>query len=211
MSKQWGVAFDAERVRTLAMEQGHTLQTFADKCGWERSQVSTLLKTGRCRATTLDILAKALEIPLTELLPDETAKMKVMLDYGAKLPTRAHDMDAGYDLYATHEQEIPKGKSWLFDTGVHIQIPPGHCGLLVSKSGLHCKQGLQSTGLIDAGYTGSVKVKLTNHGSRSVTIKEYQKISQLVILPIITPELEVVDHLEGSERGDGGFGSSGKF
>ena len=134
-----------------------------------------------------------------------------MLDVGAKMPTRAHDLDAGYDLFSMHEQHIPVGGSYVFDTGVHMQIPPGYCGLLVSKSGLHCREGLQSTGLIDSGYTGSIKVKLTNHGTKIATIKEYQKISQLVIIPIITPELEPVSSLEDSERGDDGFGSSGKF
>ena len=211
MGKQYGIEIDSERIKTLYTEQGHTMQTFADKCGWERSQVSILLKTGRCRATTLDIIAQALGVPMTELLPDETAKLKVMLDYGAKLPTRAHEGDAGYDLYSRESVVIGKGQAYEFDTGVHVQIPRGYCGLLVSKSGLYCKDDLTSTGLIDAGYTGSIRVKLTNHGKKAVAIKEYQKISQMVILPIITPELQVVDELEETERGNGGFGSSGKF
>jgi dUTP pyrophosphatase len=209
MGREMGIEIDSNRIRAEFTKQGYTLRTFTEKCGWEHPMVANTLRVGKCRPTTLNIMAQALGLPCSEFM--KIPSVKVQLDYGAKLPTRAHELVAGYDLYATHDQVIPKGKSWVFDTGVHIQIPPGHCGLLVSKSGLHCKQGIQSTGLIDAGYTGTIKVKLTNHGSRVVTIKEYQKISQLVILPIITPDLEVVDHLEETERGNGGFGSSGKF
>lgn len=138
-------------------------------------------------------------------------KMKVMLDPGAKMPTRAHDLDAGYDIYAPYDAVIFQNSSGTFDTGVHVQIPAGYVGFLKSKSGLNVKNGIQSEGVIDAGYTGSIKVKLYNHGARSVEIKEGQKISQLVLLPIITPELELVDSLEETERGSGGFGSTGKF
>jgi dUTP pyrophosphatase len=73
------------------------------------------------------------------------------------------------------------------------------------------KHSIQSEGVIDCGYTGSIHVKLFNHGTRSVTIEKGQKISQLVLLPIFTPDLELVDSLKETERGDGGFGSTGKF
>lgn len=149
-----------------------------------------------------------------EIVKEQMAKpgrMKIVLDDGAYLPTRAHEADAGYDLYAMEAWTICPGKSKVFDTGVHVQLPSGTCGLLVSKSGLNTKHGLVSTGLIDSGYTGSIRVKLYNHGGNPVTIDVGQKISQLVILPIITPDLEVVDALEDTDRGDGGFGSSGKF
>ena len=82
--------------------------------------------------------------------------------------------------------------------------------MLKSKSGLNCKHGLVSEGVIDAGYTGSIVVKLYNHGASTYTVKAGEKISQLVILPIITPEPEVVDSLADTERGTGGFGSTGK-
>ena len=137
--------------------------------------------------------------------------MKVMLDAGAIMPTRAHELDAGYDLYSREDAIIYQNSSGVFDTGVHMAIPPNHCGVLVGKSGLNIKHNIQSDGLIDAGYTGSIRVKLYNHGGKAVEIKRGQKISQLVILPIITPELEEVDQLEATERGDGGFGSTGKF
>lgn len=138
-------------------------------------------------------------------------KIKVMLDEGAFMPTRAHKEDAGLDLYATKDAVIFRDDSCIFDTGVHVQIPEGYVGFLKSKSGLNVHQGIQSAGVIDCGYTGSICVKLYNHGNSMVHIKKGQKISQLVLLPIITPELELVDSLEETERGNGGFGSSGAF
>ena len=138
-------------------------------------------------------------------------KIKVVLDPGAIMPTRAHETDAGLDLYAMEKHLIPCGESVCFDTGVHVQIPAGYVGMIKSKSGLNVRFGITSEGVIDSGYTGSIMVKLYNHGDRFVEIEKGQKISQLVILPIITPELELVDSLEETERGNGGFGSSGMF
>lgn len=137
--------------------------------------------------------------------------MKVMLDPGAKMPTRAHELDAGLDLYSRDYRCIYPGGSYKFDTGVHVEIPAGYVGMIKSKSGLNCNKGLTSEGVIDAGYTGSIAVKLYNHGRDVVRIEKGQKISQLVILPIITPELELVNGLEDTERGNGGFGSTGAF
>lgn len=138
-------------------------------------------------------------------------KLKVVLDPGATLPTRAHELDAGYDLYSREDATVWQNCGGKFDTGVHIQIPAGYVGFVKSKSGLNARNGLQAEGVIDAGYTGSINVLLRNHGPRAVEIKKGQKIAQLVILPIITPELEVVDRLEETERGEGGFGSTGLF
>lgn len=138
-------------------------------------------------------------------------KLKVVLDEGAKMPTRAHEADAGYDLYSRKDAIIYHGDTCCFDTGVHIEIPKGYVGFLKSKSGLNVRYGVQGEGVIDSGYTGSIMVKLYNHGHAAVRIEKEQKISQLVILPIFTPELEQVDSLEETERGDGGFGSTGKF
>lgn len=138
-------------------------------------------------------------------------KIKVMLDKGAYMPTRAHKADAGLDLYATEDAVIFRDGSYTFDTGVHVAIPEGYVGFLKSKSGLNVKQGIQSAGVIDSGYTGSIRVKLYNHSSEMVHIRKGQKISQLVILPVATPEIELVDALEDTERGNGGFGSSGDF
>lgn len=136
--------------------------------------------------------------------------INVKLDEGAAMPLRAHEDDAGYDLFSREEKWVCAGSSATFDTGVHIAIPKGCVGFLKSKSGLNVKYGLQSEGVIDSGYTGSIVVKLVNHGDRHALIQKGDKISQLVILPIFTPPLVQVDKLEQTERGDGGFGSTGR-
>lgn len=136
--------------------------------------------------------------------------MKVMLDENAYKPTRAHETDAGLDIYARESQVVPARESAKFDTGVHVEIPKGYAGFLKSKSGLNVKHGITSGGVIDSGYTGSIVVKLYNHSGYDYTVNKGDKISQLVILPIITPELEFVSELEATERGNGGFGSTGK-
>lgn len=147
--------------------------------------------------------------------------MKIMLDKGAKMPTRAHTYDAGLDLYAPCDVTVPGAivdfdtdevevGSAVIDTGVHVEIPEGFCGFIKSKSGLNVKHGLTADGVIDAHYTGSIAVKLYNHTPNPYRIKAGDKISQLVILPCLLPELEVVDSLEETDRGDGGFGSTGR-
>lgn len=141
-------------------------------------------------------------------------KIKVMLDEGAKMPERAHEADAGLDLYSPVKTILPVQTAWTdgsvcIDTGVHIEIPAGYVGMIKSKSGLNVNFGVTSEGVIDSGYTGSIMVKLYNHGKQPVQIEKGQKISQLVLMPIITPELELVDGMKKTERGAGGFGSTG--
>ena len=137
-------------------------------------------------------------------------KIKIKLDEGAKMPVRAHSTDAGYDLYARETQIVPARESAKFDTGVHIEIPVGFVGMLKSKSGLNVKHGITSEGVIDAGYTGSVVAKLYNNSGYDYTVNAGDKITQLVIMPIFTPDLEEVDTLEETERGNGGLGSTGR-
>lgn len=137
-------------------------------------------------------------------------KLKIKLDEGAYMPTRAHEADAGYDLYSPVARELKPNDWTKIDTGVHFQIPKGYVGFIKSKSGLNVKFGITSEGVIDSGYTGSVVVKLYSKFDRPYYIDKGQKISQIVFLPIYTPELEVVDELEETERGNGGFGSTGK-
>lgn len=137
--------------------------------------------------------------------------MKIKLDDGSFCPTRAHEWDAGLDLYAMEEQIVPAKESAIFDTGVHIEIPRGYVGFLKSKSGLNVRHGITSEGVIDAGYTGSIVVKLYNNGGFDYKVERGDKISQLVLLPIITPEIELVEKLFGvTERGENGFGSTGR-
>lgn len=136
--------------------------------------------------------------------------MKIKLDPWAIMPTRAHDTDAGLDLYAPYSGRVSAGDSAIFKTGVHVQLPPGTAGMLKSKSGLNVKHGITSEGVIDVGYTGEIVVKLYNNGEKDYFLRKGDKISQLVIVPVVIPSLEVVDELEDTERGDGGFGSTGR-
>lgn len=126
------------------------------------------------------------------------------------MPTRAHETDAGLDLYAMVAQVVPAKESAKFDTGVHIELPPNTVGFLKSKSGLNVNHGITSEGVIDVGYTGSIVVKLYNNSGYDYTVNAGDKISQLVILPIVIPQLELVEKLEKTDRGDCGFGSSGR-
>lgn len=136
--------------------------------------------------------------------------MRVKLNKGAYMPTRAHDTDAGLDLYSPETVLVMPRSSITIDTGVCIELPKNTVGMVKSKSGLNVKHGIQSEGVIDVGYTGSIRVKLYNHSGQGYKVNKGDKISQLVILPILTPDLELVDELEETERGCGGFGSTGR-
>ena len=137
--------------------------------------------------------------------------IKFKLDAGAKMPTRAHEWDAGLDIYARETQTVHARGCAKFDTGVHVQLPNGTAGFLKSKSGLNVNHGITSEGVIDAGYTGSIVVKLYNNSDDDYTVHAGEKISQLVILPVVIPECIIsVSVLEETERGDGGFGSTGR-
>lgn len=140
-----------------------------------------------------------------------TIDLPTALDEGAKMPERAHEDDAGLDLYSRDDKWVSPGESAVFDTGVHIDLPPYTCALMVAKSGLNTMHDILSTGLIDSGYTGSMVVKLYNHGKTPYFVRKGDKISQLVVLPYVNAVPVLVDHLEReSERGDLGFGSTGK-
>lgn len=135
--------------------------------------------------------------------------MKVVVDENAFVPVRAHSDDAGLDLKSPVDTWVHPGEHSIIDTGVHVAIPTGYVGLITSKSGLMAK-GLTCRGTIDSGYNGSIKAVLYNHASEGYGVHRGEKVCQLVIMPIITPEIELVDALEETERADGGFGSSGR-
>lgn len=135
--------------------------------------------------------------------------MRVVVDVGANIPTRAHKNDAGLDLYATKGGWIlPKSRK-VFGTGFRAEIPQGYVGMLTSKSGLMLK-GITSRGTIDCGYNGEIKAVLFNHGWLPKRIRKGQKITQLVLMRIAYPALELVDKLGDTERAGNGFGSTGR-
>lgn len=135
--------------------------------------------------------------------------MKIKLDQNAIMPTRAHETDAGLDLYSPVRCVLRPMDMVIIDTGVHVDITQGYVGMITSKSGLMGK-GITSRGTIDCGYTGSIKAVLFNNSGKTYIIEKGDKITQLVIIPILTPHLEVVEELDNTERGEGGFGSTGK-
>lgn len=138
--------------------------------------------------------------------------MRIVLDEGAILPTRAHSTDAGLDLYSREEQVIMPGESAVFDTGVHVELPVGTFGKLESKSGLHFKTGIVCLGgVVDASYRGSIHVKLSNFGDKPYMIRKGQPIVQLVIIPFLSPDIELSDDLSETDRGSNGFGSTYKL
>lgn len=136
--------------------------------------------------------------------------MKIKLDADAIAPTRAHDTDAGLDLYSPVNVTMFGYGSTVIDTGIHIQLPHGTAGLIVAKSGMNIKHKITSTGLIDEGYTGAIKVRLYNDSCLDYKIRKGDKISQLVVIPVLYEPVEIVDSIEGGERGDNGFGSTGR-
>ena len=136
--------------------------------------------------------------------------MKIKLGNGAYMPERAHDTDAGLDIRSPIAATVLPKDSVIIDTGVHIELPPNTVGMLKSKSGLNVKHDITSEGVIDVGYTGSIIVKLYNHGIKPYSVKRGDKITQLVIMPIVYPNIELVEDLEETERGNGGFGSTGR-
>lgn len=136
--------------------------------------------------------------------------MEIMLDEGAYMPSRGHKTDAGLDLRTPKAVTVPAYGSVTVDTGVHVALPHGCAGLLVSKSGLNVKHDITSTGLIDEEYTGSIVVKIYNHGGEDYAFEAGDKVTQLVVLPVVCEPLEQVAAFNRTERGDNGFGSTGR-
>ena len=136
--------------------------------------------------------------------------MNIILDNGAFKPEFAHKTDAGADLRSPIETVVPAHGSVVIETGVHVEIQEGYVGMLKSKSGLNVKHDLIGTGTIDSGYSGSIRVKLYNLGDTDYQIHRGDKIIQMVILPCAYCEFTQVDKFAETERGDGGFGSTGR-
>ncbi|MBW3606795.1 MAG: dUTP diphosphatase [Actinobacteria bacterium] len=135
------------------------------------------------------------------------------LDPAAKLPVRAHHDDAGYDLHALEPATLEPGERATIRTGIAIELPAGHAGLVVPRSGLAAQHGIaivNAPGLIDSGYRGELKVLLLNtDATASFAVSAGDRIAQLVIVAVATPQVVEADALAATVRGEGGFGSSG--
>ena len=129
------------------------------------------------------------------------------------LPSRARDGDAGLDLSACEEVLIEPGERAAVGTGLAVEIPDGHAGLVVPRSGLALRHGISlvnTPGVIDAGYRGEVRVIVLNTDrEHAFTVTPGMRIAQLLVVPVVMVEVAEAGELTASERGDGGFGSSG--
>ena len=161
--------------------------------GFLRHQKTGAARASRRGITTVDIEA-------------------LRLDGGLPLPVHAHPGDAGLDLRASEGARLEPGERRLVPTGLAVAIPPGYAGLVLPRSGLAMQKGvtvLNAPGLIDSGYRGELKVLLINHGAEPADLARGERIAQLVVQPVAEVKLVEVDRLPESERGAGGFGSTG--
>jgi dUTP pyrophosphatase len=141
---------------------------------------------------------------------DEIAMVRVKLDEGAYPPHRAHREDAGADVLTPIPFAVPARGSYVLHTGVHIETPEGYATLIKSKSGLNIRHGIVSEGVIDEGFTGEVVVRLYNHSDHPYHFDAGDKVTQFVIVKVARPSFQVVDAISGGNRGDGGYGSTGR-
>jgi len=136
------------------------------------------------------------------------------LNEAAVIPTRGHPGDAGLDLYSVEPAHLGPGERWSVGTGIAVEIPEGHAGLVLPRSGLAREHGIalvNSPGLIDSGYRGEVRVLLLNTDpAETVRIEAGARIAQLVVTPVAIAQPVEATALSDTARGDGGFGSTGR-
>jgi len=132
---------------------------------------------------------------------------------GARLPTRAHELDAGYDLYALDAAELAPGARATVRTGIAIELPAGHAGMVLPRSGTAARNGItlvNAPGLIDEGYRGELRVLLLNTDREApFAVAAGDRIAQLVLVAVAAPPVVELDALSETARGTGGLGSSG--
>lgn len=132
------------------------------------------------------------------------------LNEEAKLPEYAHAGDAGMDVFGLEEVTLQPGERAVVPTGIAMAVPEGHVALVWDKSGRALKQGITTmAGVIDSGYRGDVGVMILNTSNETVVIGKHEKVAQILIQPVVSPQLQEVDDLDDTSRGEGGFGSTG--
>lgn len=134
---------------------------------------------------------------------------------GATVPTMGSKFAAGADLYSAEDADIviEPSETKFIGTGLAMEIPEGYVGLVYARSGLACKRGLapaNKVGVVDSDYRGEIKVALHNHGKEAQTVEKGERIAQMVIAPYLSVNYEEADALSETERGEGGFGSTGR-
>ena len=139
-------------------------------------------------------------------------KVKVLTDWSllANLPTKSHPSDAGWDLYSVEKLDLQPGKRHSVYTGIAFEIPKGHVGLIWPRSGMSVKKGIDVlAGVVDSGYRGEIKVCLLNTGDEPCIINKGDRIAQILFQEVPEFDLEIVKEFSKSDRGEGGFGSTG--
>lgn len=155
------------------------------------------------------------------ILNNQNPELEIMLEENAFVPVRAHKPDAGMDILSPVDADVPAHGSVVIDTGVHVNLPIVEiggffmytAGLLESKSGLNVKNDITGEGVVDVDYTGSIRIKLYNSGDKDYHINRGDKITQLLVVPVLTPNPKVVSKFTGVNpegRGNAGFGSTGR-
>ncbi|MBQ8583802.1 MAG: dUTP diphosphatase [Clostridia bacterium] len=143
-------------------------------------------------------------------------KLKIKkLDERAIIPTYGTEYSAGADLYNMGGEtvSVAPGETVLIHTGLSIEIPEGYCGLIFARSGLATKRGLapaNKVGVVDSDYRGEWMVALHNHSDKTATVEGGERVAQMVVVPYLKAEFELTDELSETERGAGGFGSTGR-
>jgi dUTP pyrophosphatase len=129
----------------------------------------------------------------------------------AKLPVYGHPGDAGLDLFSVVDRDLAPGEVFAVPTGIQIAVPAGHVGLVWDKSGISLKSVHRLAGVVDAGYRGEVQVVMINLGAAPFSIRKGMKIAQILVQPVATVTVTEAESLDGTSRGEGGFGSTGLY
>ena len=140
----------------------------------------------------------------------EDGRIKIVLEEGATMPAYAHEDDAGMDLISAEINVVPAHSRQTFKTGVHMAIPSGYFGAIRAKSGLLRKHGIICSGTVDCSYTGEIMVTLVNTSSKNYQVFKGDKIAQMILIPYHHAEFVQVEKLDETERGNNGFGSTGR-
>ena len=139
--------------------------------------------------------------------------IKIAVEAGCRVPRRGDADSVGLDLSVSKDVSIPAGGHKMCHTGIHVQIPEQHVGLVFVRSSVGAKRHVElsnGVGVIDCGYTGEIMLPLHNHGNSAQHFEAGERVAQLVIVPCVIGVVELVDGLDETARGDGGFGSTGR-
>ena len=193
-----------EMANKMVAEKGHGSGKSSDY--WNGFQCGALMQ----KAEDYCDLRDAVVSRILKGAKVEDGRIKIVLEEGATMPAYAHEDDAGMDLISMEMNMIPAHGRETFKTGVHMAIPSGYFGAIRAKSGLLRKHGIICSGTVDCSYTGEIMVTLVNTSSKNYQVFKGDKIAQMILIPYHHAEFVQVEKLDETERGDNGFGSTGR-